>query len=55
MVDDVPWRDAALTRPLDVRDGRLHLSERPGLGVELVDEVLEAHPGIREPRPGFYV
>ncbi|MCI0438315.1 MAG: mandelate racemase/muconate lactonizing enzyme family protein [Chloroflexi bacterium] len=30
--------------PLDIRDGYLHLSERPGLGVELDVEYIEAHP-----------
>lgn len=30
--------------PLDIRDGHLHLSERPGLGVELNLDYIEAHP-----------
>lgn len=57
MVNDVPWRDACLTHPLDVRDGHLHLSERPGLGVDLVEEELEKHPGIRglRDKENFYV
>ena len=29
-VDDPPWRDDILTEPLDVRDGHLYLSDRPG-------------------------
>ncbi len=36
--------NAAVSPPLDVRDGHLHLSERPGLGVELNVDYLEAHP-----------
>lgn len=57
MFNDVPWRDAVLTHPLDVRDGRLHLSERPGLGVDLVEEELLKHPGVRglHERANFYV
>ena len=57
MFNDVPWRDTVITHPLDVRDGHLHLSQRPGLGVDLVEEEMEKHPGIREmnARPNFYV
>jgi galactonate dehydratase len=33
-----------VTPPLDIRDGYLYLSDRPGLGVELNVEYLEAHP-----------
>lgn len=32
-----------ITRPLDIRDGYLYLSNRPGLGVELNIDYLEAH------------
>jgi len=57
MLNDVPWRDACISEPLDVRDGYLHLSDRPGLGVDLVEEELEKHPGIRElkAKDNFYV
>jgi galactonate dehydratase len=55
MVTDVPWRDEVISHPIPLVDGHLELSERPGLGVDLVDEVMEAHPGVRTPRPGFYV
>jgi galactonate dehydratase len=55
MVNDVPWRDAVIDHPLEIRDGRLCLSDRPGLGVDLVPGVIEAHPGIVRPRAGFYV
>lgn len=57
MVNDVPWRDKVITHPLDIREGRLHLSERPGLGVDLVESEMEKHPGIRElnARKNFYV
>ncbi|RMH11027.1 MAG: mandelate racemase/muconate lactonizing enzyme family protein [Gammaproteobacteria bacterium] len=48
MVNDVPWRDTVISHPLDVRSGYLHLSNRSGLGVDLIEEEMEKHPGIRE-------
>lgn len=57
--DDVPWRDTVLTAPLPIKDGVLTLTEQPGLGVDLVEEVLQAHPGIRygsdKPNRAFYL
>ena len=57
MLNDVPWRDTVITHPLDVRQGTLHLSDRPGLGVDLVEEELAKHPAIRgmNDRENFYV
>ncbi len=55
MVQDVPWRDTVLDRPLPVRDGVFHLDDRPGLGFDLVEEELERHPGVVVPREGFYI
>jgi galactonate dehydratase len=55
MFKDVPWRDDVIDHPIEIRDGHLVLSERPGLGVDLVEEELERHPGVRTPRDGFYV
>jgi len=57
MKNDVPWRDEIITHPLDVRDGQLHLSDRPGLGVDLIEEEMEKHPGIRNltEKENFYV
>lgn len=52
---DVPWRDEVLTEPLAIRDGRLMLSDRPGLGVDLNVEAILAHPGLTDPQAGFYV
>ena len=42
-VANVPWYDRCLDRPLDLRGDRLHLSQRPGLGVELDPAFLQAH------------
>jgi galactonate dehydratase len=55
MYTDVPWRDAVISRPLNIKGGVLYLDGAPGLGVDLVEDVMEAHPGITQPRPGFYV
>ena len=55
MFTDVPWRDRVIDHPIDIVDGRLRLSERPGLGVDLVEEEMEKHPGIRAEKEGFYV
>jgi galactonate dehydratase len=55
MFTDVPWRDSVISRPLNIKDGFLHLDDAPGLGVDLIDEEMEAHPGILQPKPGFYV
>lgn len=39
-----------------VYDGHLHLSDRPGLGVDLVEEEMEKHPGITTDAPdNFYI
>ncbi|MEZ4993670.1 MAG: mandelate racemase/muconate lactonizing enzyme family protein [Saprospiraceae bacterium] len=52
---DVPWRDTIISHPLEIEKGQLVLSGRPGLGVDLIEEELEKHPGIREPKEGFYI
>ena len=36
--------NAVLDKPLDIRDGALHLPDKPGLGFELDMEFLAAHP-----------
>ncbi|MEE9361707.1 MAG: mandelate racemase/muconate lactonizing enzyme family protein [Cellulophaga sp.] len=52
---DVPWRDTVIDHPIEVENGQLILSKRPGLGVDLVEEEMEKHPGIREHKEGFYI
>jgi galactonate dehydratase len=56
-VQDVPWRDECLSHPLPVVDGYFELPTRPGIGFELDEEVLTAHPAVREVRNDrrFYV
>jgi len=55
MFNDVPWRDGVIDHPIDIRDGHLILSGRPGLGADLVETEMEKHPGIRVARHGFYI
>lgn len=57
MAKDVPWRDACLSHPLPVAEGYLTLSDRPGLGVDVDEDVLRQHPGLRTPPTdrAFYV
>ncbi|MFN8470916.1 MAG: mandelate racemase/muconate lactonizing enzyme family protein [Anaerolineae bacterium] len=55
MFNDVPWRDEVIDHPIPADGGYFHLSDRPGLGVDLVEEAMEAHPGVTTPREGFYV
>lgn len=55
MLNDVPWRDTVLDKPLPVRDGCFDLNDEPGLGFDLVEDELERHPGIAIRRVGFYI
>lgn len=57
MFTDVPWRDTVIDYPIAdmIKNGHLHLSDRPGLGVDLIEEEMEKHPGITVPKEGFYI
>ena len=57
MLNDVPWRDEIIDHPLDVENGFLKLSDRPGLGVDLMEEEMEKRPGLRVmgQKENFYV
>ena len=57
MFNDVSWRDTVIDHPISemIVNGFLHLSNRPGLGVDLIEEEMEKHPGITVPRDGFYI
>jgi len=48
-VDDAPWRDEIMTHPFTVKDGYLHLPDRPGLGSDLIEEELLNHPPATYP------
>jgi galactonate dehydratase len=47
--DDAPWRDDLMTHPLVIENGHLKLSERPGLGSDLIEAELRKHPPIHYP------
>lgn len=55
MFNDVPWRDTVIDHPIPIQEGKLVLSSRPGLGVDLVEEEMEKHPGIKQEKEGFYI
>jgi galactonate dehydratase len=57
MFKDVSWRDECLSHPLPIENGFFILPDRPGLGFDVNESILEAHPGIRAVPPGrvFYV
>lgn len=47
MVNDVPWRDGCLSHPLPVSNGFFEMPDRSGLGFDIDESVLLAHPGLR--------
>lgn len=49
MLKDVSWRDGCLSHPLPISEGFFALPDRPGLGFDIDESVLEAHPGLRVP------
>jgi galactonate dehydratase len=57
MLRDVPWRDECLSHPLPIERGFFKLPDRPGLGFDVKQSLLEAHPGITQVTNGkvFYV
>jgi len=48
-IDDVPWKGTLVTRPPEIRDGHIWLTDAPGWGADVNEKVLAAHPW---PRPG---
>jgi galactonate dehydratase len=57
MLTDVSWRDECLSHPLPICEGFFELPDRPGLGFDVNEDVLRAHPGLRTVPPNrvFYV
>jgi galactonate dehydratase len=43
-MDDVPWKWDLIDRKLDIVDGALVVPDRPGLGADIVQSVVAAHP-----------
>lgn len=44
LIDDVPWSDEIVREPLEFVNGRIAVNDRPGLGVEVNEEAILAHP-----------
>jgi galactonate dehydratase len=57
MLKDVPWRDECLSHPLPIENGYFVLPDRPGLGFDIDEKVMEQHPGVRVPPSdrAFYI
>jgi galactonate dehydratase len=47
--DDVPWRREIVDHPLETHEGYADPPTRPGIGVELVEEVAAEHVGASPP------
>lgn len=43
-MDDVPWKWDLIDQPLEIVDGELVVPDRPGLGANIVEEVVALHP-----------
>ena len=44
MMTDVPWRKRLCDEELRLIDGHLHFNDRPGLGIEIDEDVCREHP-----------
>jgi galactonate dehydratase len=49
VTSDVPWRAEIVDGPIEVTGGYFEAPTRPGIGLELVEEVAAAHPGAAPP------
>jgi galactonate dehydratase len=43
-MDDVPWKWDLIDQKLEIVDGELAVPDRPGLGADVVEETVAAHP-----------
>lgn len=51
---DVPWRNELVGGWNPIRDGELHLSDAPGLGLELNETALAEHPYVAHAFPSLW-
>ena len=42
--DDVAWRNEIVSDPIEITDGCIELSEKPGLGSDIIEERIAAYP-----------
>ena len=45
-IDDVPWKDEMVSKVPEIIDGQMSTPSGPGWGVDIVEEVLHAHPVV---------
>jgi L-alanine-DL-glutamate epimerase-like enolase superfamily enzyme len=43
-IDDVPWKDALVTKPPEIVDGYMKIPDGPGWGATVNEEAVRAHP-----------
>ena len=53
-IDDVPWKDDLITEEIQFENGEVLISDRPGWGADLNEEVASAHVWERGRLPGYY-
>jgi len=51
---DVPWREQLVTGWHPLQNGEFVLSDRPGLGLELNEAEIAAHPYVQNPFPSLW-
>jgi galactonate dehydratase len=51
---DVPWRSSLVRGWNPIQSGELVVPEAPGLGIELDDEAVAAHPYVKNPFPSLW-
>ena len=51
---DVPWREKLVRGWHPVQNGVIDLSDRPGLGIELDEAEIAAHPYVQNPFPSLW-
>jgi galactonate dehydratase len=51
---DVPWREKLVDGWHPLQNGKFVLSDRPGLGIELNEAEIAAHPYVRNPFPSLW-
>ena len=51
---DVPWRNSLVRGWNPVREGEFHLGDAPGLGLELDDAAIAAHPYVKNAFPSLW-
>ncbi len=45
---DVPWKSQLVKGALEIKDGYITIPDRPGIGVELNEEVIKEHPYLED-------